>query len=415
MLGPSTSSERSTVNPNGHMKPEYSDSGSSRPDYDNVTATAAAAVSASGYGSGLNADEANQFHPHHQNSYSATAAAAAAELQHRAELQRRQQQLQQQELHQHQQLQFQQHQQQQHHQQQMQQHHQQQQQQQQLHQHQMHQELPEEYMTGGVLTSRYIENEIIKTFTSKQELVKYVKYTLGNDERCKIVINSSKPKAVYFQCERSGSFRTTVKDSTKRQRIAYTKRNKCCYRLVANLYPPDKDKKKSKKHSPDSNLDDKLSQLPNGLGDSGLENDSMTDIWILRMINPIHNHAPEPLGKKKRLKYSRTLVEKPLNRANSAADHYSPPDMSHLAHHQIPGLSQHLHSDPNQHAHSAQDAAVIAAIEATPSAAAAAAAALHSQNAPVDPNIDPNVDPSVQAHDHSHGMRGNIHLHNMRR
>lgn len=399
MLGPSTSSERSTVNAGGHYDPNV------RNDYE-VEAAAAAAASAAVNAGGFN-DEANQFHQQHQG-YSAAAAAAAAELQHRAERQRIQQQLQQQELHHQQQLQYQQ-----------QQHHHQQQQQQQLQyqqqqqHHQLHQQpqLPEDY--EGILQSRYIENEIIKTFTNKPDLIKFVKFQLSNDERCKIVINSSKPKAVYFQCERSGSFRTTVKDATKRQRVAYTKRNKCGYRLVANLYPPEKDKKKIKKQSPDPNgldrnLDDKLGQFTNSLD----ENESLSnEMWILRMINPMHNHPPEPLnGKKKRGKTSRTLVEKPLHR-NLPVNNNAYPNESlnqiaqhahHLVHQHIP---PHLHHEEPHH-HSVQDAAVIAAIEATP--AAAAAAALQNQQA-VDPNIDPNVDPSVQAHDHSHGMR-NPHL-----
>ncbi|KAK6464608.1 transcription factor RBF1 (RPG-box-binding factor) [Scheffersomyces coipomensis] len=431
MSGPSTSSERSTMNVNGHLNDQqqqqqqqqqlhHSDGGApgagGRHDYETATATAAAAVSASaGYATGLTADEANQFHASHQY-HTASAAAAAAEIQHRQELQRRQQQIQQQELQQQQIQQYQQQQQQQQqHQQQLQQqqqqqqqlqqqHLQQQQQQQQLHLHDT--QLNEEY-EGAILQSRYIENEIIKTFSSKQDLVKFVKYTLSDEERCKIVINSSKPKAVYFQCERSGSFRTTVKDSTKRQRIAYTKRNKCGYRLVANLYPPEKDKKKVKK---DNNLDDKLNDY------SSTNQDEM---WILRMINPAHNHAPDPPtgSKKKDNKNARTLVEKPLNKggnpyvSNDVLTHLHP--HNGLGHHSA-HLQGHLH---DHHTPSVQDPAVIAAIEATPSnaAAVAAAAALHSQNPNVDPNIDPNVDPSVQAHDHAHGIRGSAPLQNLRR
>ncbi|KAG2733554.1 hypothetical protein G9P44_003079 [Scheffersomyces stipitis] len=451
MSGPSTSSERSTVNSGGqHLQQDHTGATSVRTEYD-VTATAAAAVSASGYGVSLD-DAASQFHQHQHNNYAAGAAAAAAEIQHRHELQRRQQQLQQQELHQQQQELHQQQLQQQHYQQlqqQQQQHHHQQQQhhhqlQQQQHHHQLqhHQQVaqvgaghaqvvgvggvqpPNQHQLHqhsslgpsgaddydqGILTSKYIENEIIKTFSSKQDLVKYVKYQLSNEEQCKIVINSSKPKAVYFQCERSGSFRTTVKDATKRQRVAYTKRNKCGYRLVANLYPPEKDKKKMiKKEGLDRNLDDKLADYPNSLGHGGLQEAS--EMWILRMINPVHNHAPEPSnGKKKRSKSSRTLVEKPLNKGNGYPQEVM--QLQHhngLQHHHIP---QHLHD--HQHPASVQDTAVIAAIEATP--AAAAVTALHAQNPPVDPNIDPNVDPSVQAHDHSHGIRGNVQLHNLRR
>ncbi|CAH6723880.1 transcription factor Rbf1p [[Candida] jaroonii] len=148
-----------------------------------------------------------------------------------------------------------------------------------------------------VLRSRFYENEIIKTFPSKAELVKYIKTTLNDEEQCRIVINSSKPKAIYFQCERSGSFRTTVKDSSKRQRVAYTKRNKCGYRLVANLYPPDKEKRRV----PKNDMDDKL-EFNEG------------EMWILRMIHPNHNHTPDPptAKKKGRPKSARILVEKPL-------------------------------------------------------------------------------------------------------
>ncbi|KAK6202852.1 uncharacterized protein RJT21DRAFT_118925 [Scheffersomyces amazonensis] len=427
MSGPSTSSERSTMNVNGHLTEQHHQD--TRNEYDpavSAAAAAAVAVSASGY-SGLNSDETNHFHNQPYHAANASAAAAAAELQHRQELQRRQQQLQQQELHhQQQQLQqFQQQQQQQHHQQQQQQQQQQQrlqQHQQQLHhlQQQQQQRIPEltqahlgEDYEGAVLQSRYIDNEIIKTFSSKQDLVKFVKYTLSDEEHCKIVINSSKPKAVYFQCERSGSFRTTVKDSAKRQRVAYTKRNKCGYRLVANLYPPEKDKKKIKK---DNNLDDKLTDFSsNTTNNNSNSTGGHDEMWILRMINPAHNHGPDVVnGKKKRSKSSRTLVEKPINKGGNP---YASPDvLSHLHPHN--GLTTHQHIQSHLHDHhtpSVQDPAVIAAIEATPTAAAAAVAALHSQNANVDPNIDPNVDPNVQAHDHSHGLRGSVPLQNLRR
>lgn len=248
-----------------------------------------------------------------------------------------------------------------------------------------HEHLEHEYenTTGGLLTSKYIENEIIKTFTSKQYLVKYVKDVLSAQERCKIVINLSKPKAVYFQCERSGSFRTTVKDATKRQRVAYTKRNKCGFRLVANLYPSEKDKRRLKRIT-----DDKTEEM---LGET----------WILRMIEPIHNHPPEPFSAKKRKLKTRTLVEKPIHRglgassppgtssgeavaaaAAAAASHYVPNDMVHLAHQQM----QHpLHAQlQHQHMHMHD--------EGQPEVMGMDAPAA------VDPNIDPNVDPTV-AHD----------------
>lgn len=275
-----------------------------------------------------------------------------------------------------------------------------------------------DYENGGFLISRHGEGDIIKTFSSKLDLVKYVKTVLNEEEQCKIVINSSKPKAVYFQCERSGLFRTTVKDAAKRQRVAYTKRSKCGYRLVANLYPPEKDK--SKKIKKDNEFD-------------GYEEDKReAEMWILRMIHPAHNHPPEPNfaligGKKKRAKYTRTLVEKPLHRsqgaaaaaaAAAAAVGYQPEllDHQHLqAHpyqhlqHQQQQLHPHLQHTTHHHPHhhheesghpSVQDVAVIAAIEAAPGNPSLL-------NPPVDPSIDPsvdpNVDPSVQQHDHAHG------------
>lgn len=387
MLG-QTSSERTTVSSNNHY--DHSHDGNNRPEYDAelTAATAVAAVSA-GYNHN---DDPSQFHQH-QN-YSVAAVTAAAELQHRAERQRLQQQLHQQELH-HQQLLQQQHQ------------HEQQQHQQQHHhllqqRHSLQQPHESQFNDDyeGDLTSRYLENEIIKTFSSKQDLIKFVKFPLSQEERCKIVINSSKPKAVYFQCERSGSFRTTVKDHSKRQRVAYTKRSKCGYRLVANLYPPEKDKKKIKKspESLDRNLDDKLSGFGSSIDDQ--INNLSNEMWILRMICPNHNHPAENQnGKKKRGKTSRTLVEKPLHRGLSNGysqqenlNHIAQQAQQHqhvLNHHH---MNPHLHDDV--HHHSVQDAAVIAAIEATPAIK-------------IDPNIDPNVDPSVQAHDHSH-IRNNL-------
>ncbi|CUM65730.1 uncharacterized protein PRCAT00003378001 [Priceomyces carsonii] len=398
MLGPSTSSERSTVNADGQLQGHPDGNGllvGRQADYQNATATAAAAVSASGYGAGHPDDPSHFHHQHGYHSASASAAAAAAAA---AQLQHQQQQLQQQhQLHQ----QFQQF----------------PQQQVSQHQHQLpphhaphqftHAPSSADYEPTGILHSKYMENEVIKTFPSKQDLVKYVKNVLNDEEQCKIVINSSKPKAVYFQCERSGLFRTTVKDSTKRQRVAYTKRNKCGYRLIANLYPSEKDKKRVKGSvSPDGNLDEKLNEFQSH---SGSLDQSTGERWVLRMINPAHNHPPEPSGgKKKRLKFSRTLVEKPLNRTNNTNNAFNtnvmvnplPPHVPHSLVQQAHQQGSHLHNDdPNHHTPSVQDAAVIAAIEATP----AAAVALHNQNAHVDPNIDPNVDPSVQEHDHSHG------------
>lgn len=276
-----------------------------------------------------------------------------------------------------------------------------------------------EFEGNGFLVSRHGEGDIIKTFSSKQELVKYVKTVLNEEEQCKIVINSSKPKAVYFQCERSGSFRTTVKDASKRQRVAYTKRSKCGYRLVANLYPPDKDKAKKMKKEAEFE------------GYPGEDDKKDLEMWILRMIHPAHNHPPEPNfttgggGKKKRAKYTRTLVEKPLNRTTNGTaaavaavagypdallhDHQLLQQQHYLQQQQQQQLhhlqQQQHHAHHGQHHHddgnhpSVQDVAVIAAMEAAPGN--------HSLlNPPVDPNIDsvdPNVDPSVQQHDHAHG------------
>ncbi|KAG7196102.1 Transcription factor rbf1 (RPG-box-binding factor) (Repressor-activator protein 1) [Scheffersomyces spartinae] len=275
----------------------------------------------------------------------------------------------------------------------------------------------EEFDPDSILQSRYTENEMIKTFRSKAEMVRYVKTDLYEEEQCKIVINSSKPKAVYFQCERSGLFRTTVKDASKRQRVAYTKRNKCGYRLVANLYPTEKsDKKNTKK---DDGLDDKLGEYGNG-GDDGY---NTGETWILRMINPVHNHPPEPprgaLGKKSKKYRSRTLVEKPLHRAGGAPNqdtqggqqalgHQMPHDVNvqqaaanqqyeqeiaSLRHHQYMPQMQHHHVDV--HHQPQRDVSVMAAI----------ASAHPNSGTLVDPSIDPNVDPSVQDHDHAHGVQ----------
>lgn len=368
MSAPSTSSERSTVSANA--------AAARQPDYQTaLQAAAATAVAAANYQDDYNLEL------HHQQQQLAQ--------QQQQQLQY-QQQAAQHSLH----------------------HHLQQQQHAQNHaaaqaaaavQHQQ-QNLHESYDDGEVLRSKYVENEIVKTFSSKPALVGFVKNVLCIEEQCKIVINSSKPKAIYFQCERSGLFRTTVKDSAKRQRVAYTKRNKCGYRLVANLYPPEKDKKKSqqpkKLGSPDDdqkvgferNLDDKLTEFDTG------------EMWILRMINPIHNHAPEPTTsglkeRKRRLRFSRRLVEKPIiNNTN-----YSPEMHQIKADHQH---QQQLHQQLHHQHHdtpSVQDPAVIAAIELAPATAAAAISHLQQHHhTPVDPNIDPNVDPSVQEHDHSH-------------
>ncbi|KAL6450011.1 RBF1 Transcription factor RBF1 [Candida maltosa Xu316] len=410
---------------------------------------------------------------HGNLNYSTSAAAAAAELQHRAELQRRQQQLQQQELQQQEQLQQykqakqreqqqaqqaqqQQQQQQQQHVQQAQQYHQltqqyqqqyeqQQQQQQQIYhqqivpppapqpqQSQQQQSQPQQsqqsqsyqqqtttgsptdvvvsnddYNTssssGENLRSRYIENEIVKTFNSKPELVEFIRSELGPEERCKIVINSSKPKAVYFQCERSGSFRTTVKDSAKRQRIAYTKRNKCGFRLVANLYPNEKD-------SHNLGFDEDVVDDDDDDGESG-------EMWVLRMINPQHNHPPDSSNKKTRQKTSRTFVVGPINKPSHSSDGdlYNPHHHHHHHHHQPSYTVQSLDQP---------DVAVMAAIEASAVAAAtggdsstspnvnvtaAAVAALQQNNGTPGTNggeeDEANIDPSVQAHDHSHGLR----------
>ena len=337
MLAPSTSNERTTAG--------------SRPDYLSAAATAAAAVLASN--AGMLGDEHGHYNPY-------------------PVLQQQQQQQQQQQHHAHvghAQVAH---------------HGQHPGQLQQLH---TLQQLGGEFETAGpsqdgVLQSRYIENEIIKTFPSKAELVKYVKNVLNDSEQCKIVINSSKPKAVYFQCERSGSFRTTVKDASKRQRVAYTKRNKCAYRLVANLYPQEKDKKRIKKGE-DGSIDDKLNDY------SGITSADTGEMWVLRMINPTHNHPPEPSSsKKKRLKFTRTLVQKPLHRDPSAYGH----DMVLLPVHSH--LLQHpqLHDG---HTPSVNDAAVIAAMAATPDVSMH-----HQANPPVDPNIDPNV----EEQDHAHGL-----------
>ncbi|MCP8716447.1 MAG: hypothetical protein M5E90_03395, partial [Asgard group archaeon] len=286
------------------------------------------------------------------------------------------------------------------------------------------------------LHSRYIENEIIKTFNSKSDLVQFVRKELTVSERSKIVINSSKPKAIYFQCERSGSFRTTVKDPEKRQRVAYTKRNKCGYRLVANLYSNEKDTKRKGSKTDEVDINDP----------SGSETQIM---WVLRMINPQHNHPPDPMNKKRRQKISRTLVETPKNKISRTQDdevHHS----HHHHHHHHEQLQIHAgagYGDLTSHEHYQQqqqtqgtthrvdddeeededegppldqpDAAVIAAIEASTgvgshessnvaaaaAAAVAAAAALQGTNNGNEP-IDANVDPSVQAHDHAHGLRG---------
>lgn len=431
MLGPSTSSERSTVATNNHpIHPQHQQVHphqhelARQPDY-NQAAVAVAAASGM-MAPGAHPDDGSQFHPH-QHHYN-----AAAHFQQQQVQQAQQAQLQQYQMLQQQQQQFQQQQQQQmqapHHQMGPQHHIQPPLQQHGMHQAPMHepvgppvggsQHVGGEYEGGQYLTSKFMENEIIKTFPSKPELVKFVKNVLNDEEQCKIVINSSKPKAVYFQCERSGSFRTTVKDSTKRQRVAYTKRNKCGYRLVANLYPPEKDKKRAKKPEDDAldkDIDDKLNEFQN---QNPMANSS-SEIWILRMIHPQHNHPPEPnvnsSSKKKRSKYTRTLVEKPLNRGNSnPVNNFNPNDMvahQHQHPHQqvhVPHPHVHPHHHDASHTPSVQDPAVIAAMEATPNteaaeAAVAAAAAMHHQHPPVDPNIDPNVDPSVQEHDHSHG------------
>ena len=271
------------------------------------------------------------------------------------------------------------------------------------------------------LHSKYLENEIIKTFPNKSELVKYVKNVLNDEEQCRIVINSSKPKAIYFQCERSGQFRTTVKDSSRRQRVAYTKRSKCAYRLVANLYPPDKDRRRLK-NEPGREQLDKLHSFDSN-------DDSNQEMWILRMINPNHNHPPEPpvVTKKKRSKSARMLVEKPLPRSAHAAAHAAAAAATAGGPGMGPGAgpgpggasagypgaadvmnshhySSHSHHNPgttqssqgNNHSGHQQDLHdpdVLAAITNP------AAAALVNQP-PVDPAIDPNVDPSVQEQDH---------------
>ncbi|KAK7686840.1 hypothetical protein QCA50_009915 [Cerrena zonata] len=438
-------------------------------EYNAAAATAAAAVSALSH----HPDDPNQFssHSHHLNPQisPAEAAAQAAQLQqHQLSSNPQLQQFQQVQAQQlaaaQQQQQHQHHQQQQHHQ-----------------QHPLHQaqdpylitpssaEQPD-FNGGSVLVSRYADNEVIKTFGSKPDLVKYVKNILSDQEQCKIVINSSKPKAVYFQCERSGSFRTTVKEPSKRQRVAYTKRNKCGYRLVANLYPPKTKRIPKKPQSPgiqpdfsDGNIDAKIDtyehQIHHPVQHQHQQqnpdyDDGEDEIWVLRMIHPAHNHPLEPglatgQAKKKRSKFSRTLVEKPLNRTNgtaaaaaaAVAQAYNPNELldpqhqlaqHHLAQQQlqqhqyqqqlaqqaqhhgltatVPHTHHHTHHDPTAHGGgpSVQDVAVIAAMGGDASSAAAAAA-LHEQH--VDPNIDPNVDPSVQEHDHSHRIRLSSQIH----
>lgn len=285
------------------------------------------------------------------------------------------------------------------------------------------------YNDANHLHSKYLENEIIRTFSTRQDLIEFVKNTLNAEEQCRIVINSSKPKAIYLQCERAGSFRTTVKDSSKRQRVAYTKRNKCAYRLVANLYPADKDKKKQKK---ENGLDDKLHDFEQQRAGNTTNPDSSkfdpdTDLWILRMINPNHNHAPDmaDVAKRKKLKSVRVLVEKPVPRpsespvdstSNSVVSNDNHQGVGHGGHgvYGSPGSVQisnkdvinpahynqihHQQLHPHQqsqasagHHQEIHDPDVLAAITNNP-AAAAAAAALNPQ--PVDSAIDPNVDPS---------------------
>ncbi len=79
--------------------------------------------------------------------------------------------------------------------------------------------------------------------------VKYVKNVLNDSNSSKIVINSSKPKAVYFQCTRRSGFR--IKDAS-RDEVAYTKRNKCAYQI--NLYPKGQE---AHQKGEDSSIDDK--------------------------------------------------------------------------------------------------------------------------------------------------------------
>lgn len=257
--------------------------------------------------------------------------------------------------------------------------------------------------TANNLHSRYVENEIIKTFENKSDLVKFVKTTLNDEEQCRIVINSSKPKAIYFQCEKSGSFRTTVKDASKRQRVAYTKRNKCGYRLVANLYPPDKDKKGVKRGDA-NNLEDKLNEF---------NSNTNNEMWILRMINPKHNHPADPpaLGKKKRARNSRILVEKPLPKTQVSnldmGSTFSLPQqdlqnqMGNPQLHpqlQIHNLPMQQQSQSHQH-QDIQDSDVLAAITNNPAAAAAAAVVLNH------PPVDPAIDNVSQSNQDSHNMR----------
>ena len=57
---------------------------------------------------------------------------------------------------------------------------------------------------------------------------------------------------------------------------------------MANLYPNEKDqKRKNKPDEPGHNE----------------ENSRISEMWVLRMINPQHNHAPDPINKKKRQKH----------------------------------------------------------------------------------------------------------------
>lgn len=78
---------------------------------------------------------------------------------------------------------------------------------------------------------------------------------------------------------------------------------------MANLYPPEKDKRRLVKS-------DNKDLLNNGdqFDEKILNQLEGNEMWILRMISPHHNHASEPpsLSKKKKLKNSRILVEKPL-------------------------------------------------------------------------------------------------------
>ena len=52
----------------------------------------------------------------------------------------------------------------------------------------------------------------------------------------------------------------------------------------ANLYPNEKDqKRKNKPDEPGHNE----------------ENSRISEMWVLRMINPQHNHAPDPINKRR--------------------------------------------------------------------------------------------------------------------